>query len=91
MADLPYNERAIPSLVWHVRSKDSKPVDAKGRGKGNVWEKNLIFQDDGKGLRSASGAVMTGIDPKKNGGKKQGWLFVTGFGSFAMGTVKVDL
>ncbi|KAK4503206.1 hypothetical protein PRZ48_006634 [Zasmidium cellare] len=91
MADLPYNDRAIPSLVWHVRSKDSKPVDVKGKGKGNVWEKNLIFQDDGKGLRSASGAVLIGIDPKKNGGKKQGWLFVTGFGSFAMGVVKVDL
>ncbi|KAF2165361.1 hypothetical protein M409DRAFT_67219 [Zasmidium cellare ATCC 36951] len=91
MADLPFNDRAIPSLVWHVRSKDNRPVDKAGPGKGNVWEKRLVFQDDGMGLRSASGAVLVGIDPERNGGRKQGWLFVTGFGSFGMVAVKIDL
>ena len=34
---------------------------------------------------------MLPIDPETNGGKKQGWLFVTGFGSMAMVAAKVDL
>jgi len=42
-------------------------------------------------LRSASAAVVVGIDPGSNGGRKQGWLFVTGFVSEAMVAVKVDL
>lgn len=86
--DFPHNDRPIPSLVWHLRANGHE-VDFEG--KRNVWEKRLIFQDDGRGLRSASGAVMVGIDPKENEGRKQGWLFVTGFASFAAVAVKVDL
>lgn len=86
--DFPHNDRPIPSLVWHIRANEH---DVHFEGKGNVWEKRLIFQDDGRGLRSASGAVMVGIDPKENGGKKQGWLFVTGFASLAAVAVKVEL
>lgn len=88
MGDFPHNERPIPSLVWHVRA-NGNIVDVPGRK--NVWEKRLIFQDDGKALRSASGAVLIGIDPKKNKGKKQGWLFVTGFASFNLVAAKIDL
>jgi len=71
----------IPVMVWQVRST----------GESGKWEKKLIFQDDGKQIRSASAAVLVGIDPKENGGKKQAWLFVTGFLSDAMVASKVDL
>ncbi len=71
----------IPVMVWHVRSTSES----------RKWEKKLIFQDDGKQIRSASAAVLVGIDPKGNGGKKQAWLFVTGFLSNAMVASKVDL
>jgi len=84
--NFPHLDRPIPSLVYHVRSNG--PVKFEG---GTEWEKRLIFQDNGTQLRSASGAILVGIDPKTNGGKKQGWLFATGFGSEAMVAAKIDL
>lgn len=72
--------KAIPALVWHVR------LDKPGKRNHRV-----IFQDNGEVLRSASGAVLIGIDPKKNRGKKQGWLFVTGGTARACIALKVDL
>nr|POE72908.1 serum paraoxonase/arylesterase 1 [Quercus suber] len=86
MNDFPHFDRAIPSSVYHIRSNG--PVHTAGK---NNWEKRLIFQDNGKALRSASGAVMVPIDPAQTGGKKQAWLFVTGFGSEAMVAAKIDL
>ncbi|THX68924.1 serum paraoxonase/arylesterase family protein [Aureobasidium pullulans] len=70
-----------PPYVWLVREgKD-----------GGDWEKKIIFADDGSKVRTASAAVIVGIDPKKEGGKKKGWLFVTGFMSENMVAVKIDL
>lgn len=51
----------------------------------------LLFQDDGKTINTASAAVLIAIDPKENGGKKQAWLFVTGFHSKGVASSKVDL
>ena len=51
----------------------------------------LLFQDDGKLVNTASAAVLVAIDPKANGGKKQAWLFVTGFLSQSVASLKVDL
>ncbi|KAJ4140633.1 hypothetical protein NW765_015910 [Fusarium oxysporum] len=68
-----------PVMVWLAQRKNGK------------WEKKLLFEDDGKRLRSAATAVLIGIDPKLEGGKKKGWLFVTGFYSQHMVAVKVDL
>ncbi|EMT65699.1 hypothetical protein NOF04DRAFT_16799 [Fusarium oxysporum II5] len=68
-----------PVMVWLAQRKDGK------------WEKKLLFEDDGKRLRSAATAVLIGIDPKLEGGKKKGWLFVTGFYSQHIAAVKVDL
>lgn len=87
MTDFKDPNKEIPVMAWHVRSNDHA-VDFE---KSNTWEKRLIFQDDGKTLRSASGAVLVGIDPNDNGGKKQGWLFVTGFASMAAVAAKIDL
>nr|POE87617.1 serum paraoxonase/arylesterase 2 [Quercus suber] len=86
MTDFPDPDRSIPSAVYHVRSNG--PVHSSGK---NTWEKRLIFQDNGKALRSASGAIMVPIDPARTGGKKQARLFVTGFGSEAMVAAKIDL
>lgn len=61
---------AIPVQVWHVKRQP--------RGQGGEWKKNLIFQDDGKLMRTAATAAMVAVDPKENGGKRQGDLFVTG-------------
>ncbi|MCJ1394701.1 hypothetical protein MMC18_007581 [Xylographa bjoerkii] len=59
--------------------------------KGSGGEKRLLFQDDGNVIRSASAAVLVGIEPEEKGGKKQAWLWVTGFMSAGMVATKVDL
>ncbi|KAK5094620.1 hypothetical protein LTS08_008476 [Lithohypha guttulata] len=74
------NDSAIPTVVWYVRTTTE--------GK---QEKSVIFQDDGKLLRSASAAVLVGIDPAGNDGKKQAWLFATGFVSEAMIAARIEL
>ncbi|QIW95655.1 hypothetical protein AMS68_001173 [Peltaster fructicola] len=86
--DFPDPKKPLPISVYHVRSNDHK-IDFHSSK--NTWEKRLVLQDDGKTLRSASGAVLTGIDPKETAGKKQGWLWVTGFGSEALIVAKIDL
>ncbi|KAF9771231.1 hypothetical protein IL306_011149 [Fusarium sp. DS 682] len=68
-----------PVTVWLAKKKNGK------------WEKKILFEDDGKRLRSAATAVLIGIDPKLEGGKKKGWLFATGFYSRNMIAVKVDI
>lgn len=73
-----------PVMVWMVQP-------SKAGVTGKKWDTKLIFQDDSKTIRSASAAVIVGIDPKENGGRKQGWLFVTGFLSKAMVATKIDL
>lgn len=66
-----------PVMVWLVQpnvQQDGKhPCGTKEK-----WSKRLIFQDDGKTIRSTATAVLVPIDPAENGGKKQAWLFVTG-------------
>lgn len=74
------DETPIPVIVWHVRTNA-----------GGEQEKAVLFENDGRALRSASAAVLVGIDPKENSGRKQAWLFVTGFVSQSMVAVKVDL
>lgn len=66
----------IASVVWHVSE---------------MGEKRVLFEDEGLRLRSASAAAVVGLDPGNNRGRKEGWLFVTGFVSSAVVAVKVDL
>lgn len=73
----------IPVMIWHVLPKTE--------GDKQTWEKRLVFEDDGSRLSSASSAVLVAIDPELEGGKKRGWLFMTGFISANTITVKVDL
>lgn len=69
-------------MVWFV----TPDKNASGQ-----WNKKLLWQDDGSKIRNAATAVLVGIDPKKDGGKKMAWLFVTGFSSENTVAVKVDL
>jgi len=82
-------DKPIPSTVWY--SRRSTATNGTEGESHKAWEKTVIFQDDGNDLRSASSAIMIGIDPKEEGGKKRAWLFVTGFASYAMVATKVDL
>lgn len=66
-------------VVWYVR-----------RGAAGGWEKRLIFEDDGSTIRTASAAVLVGIEPRANE-KKKAWLFVTGFISESVVAVQVEL
>ncbi|KAK4158766.1 hypothetical protein QBC43DRAFT_328403 [Cladorrhinum sp. PSN259] len=59
---------------------------------GKSWEEGqVLFEDDGSRIRSASGAVLVAIDPAKENGARKAWLFVTGFASQNVIAVKVDL
>ncbi|KAL2816313.1 hypothetical protein BJX63DRAFT_420048 [Aspergillus granulosus] len=62
-------------IVWHVRNDGSTSV---------------IFEDDGTNIRSASAAVLVPLEPTK-GGPKEATLFVTGFLSNGMVSLKVQL
>ena len=54
-----------------------------------VWEKRVLFEDDGSRVRTASAAVLVPIEPKT--GERLAWLFVTGFMSESMVAVQVEL
>ncbi|KAK7215691.1 hypothetical protein V2G26_003694 [Clonostachys chloroleuca] len=80
------NETATePVIVWLVQ-----PVKEEGKA-ATKWNKKIIFEDDGSRIRSSSAAVLLGIDPALEGGKKRAWLVVTGFLSSNAIAVKVDL
>ena len=66
-----------PTSVWLVNEKSK--------------EQKLVFQDDGTICNTTSTAIIVGIDPKGNGGKKQGWLYVTGPMSQGVVRTKIDL
>ncbi|KAJ5114629.1 hypothetical protein NUU61_000388 [Penicillium alfredii] len=68
------------SRVWYARPQAGI----------EVWEKKLLFEDDGSRIRSASAAVLVPIEPTEDG-KKRAWLFVTGFMSESMVAVQVEL
>lgn len=69
-------------MVWYVTPSE----DETGK-----WKKRLLWQDDGSNIRNSATALLVGIDPKEEGGKKKAWLFVTGFSSENVVAVKVDL
>ncbi|KAL2256358.1 hypothetical protein VTK26DRAFT_1789 [Humicola hyalothermophila] len=75
-----------PVMVTYVTQKKKNE-----QGSGGKWEKRVLFEDDGSRLRSASAAVLVGIDPAEEDGKRRAWLFVTGFLAKAVVAMKVDL
>ena len=72
-------------------SEGEKEGKEKGEGQKAEREMKLIFQDDGHLMSTASTAVIVAIDPRKNDGKKEGWLFVTGPLGQGVVRLKIDL
>lgn len=70
------------AMAWHI---------TPSRNVTGAWDKKLLWEDDGSLVRNAAATVLVGIDPKKEGGKKKAWLYITGFSSENVAAVKVDL
>ncbi|KAF5009710.1 hypothetical protein FDECE_4056 [Fusarium decemcellulare] len=68
-----------PVMIWMVKPR------------GTTWEKTLLFEDDGQRLRSGTTAILIGISPELEDGKKKAWLFATGFYSKSIIAVRVSL
>ncbi|KAJ3497238.1 hypothetical protein NLG97_g2053 [Lecanicillium saksenae] len=69
-------------MVWHLQDRPS------GKGK---WEAKLLLQDNADFIRTASGSVLIPTDPAKSNGRREAWLFVTGFMSKNVVAVKIGL
>lgn len=80
LADAIGGDEPIAPAIWLASGKT-----------GEKWNTTLLFADDGTNLRSASASVLIAIDPEENGGKKQAWLFSSGFASKSAIATKVDL
>lgn len=82
-----------PSVVWRLTPADAMITTTKtGSSKqARQWKVDKVFEDDGKRIRSSSMALVVAIDPRTNQGKRQGWLFITGFYSPNMVAFKIDL
>lgn len=74
--------------VWYAKPQTKPGVAGVGG-----WEKRLLFEDDGRRIRTASAAVLVPIEPEGADGAavKKAWLFVTGFLSEKMIAVQVEL
>jgi hypothetical protein len=73
--------------VWYAKPGSGSEAE-------EAWEKRLLFEDDGRRIRSASAAVLVPVEkPEKDeeDGVKKAWLFVTGFLSESMIAVQVEL
>ncbi|PTB62323.1 hypothetical protein BBK36DRAFT_1184939 [Trichoderma citrinoviride] len=87
-----------PVMVWKATPRSGKKErDGRGEqdgtvaGSGKNWDVSLLFQDDGRRLRTSSASVLVAIDPKEEGGRRRAWLFVTGYQASNVIAVKVDL
>lgn len=88
----PLASEVIPVLVWLVQPNGAVGSDSwKGKKASEKWSTRLIFQDDGRMLRTASTAVLVAIGHGQNEGRKQAYLFVTGPLAKGVVVTKVDL
>ncbi|KAF4506532.1 hypothetical protein G6O67_006608 [Ophiocordyceps sinensis] len=81
-------------MVWkvaHQGGRGQQESKVESRAGSERWSKRLLFQDDGRRIRSSSSAVLIATDPAINGGRRRAQLFVTGFLSRNIVSVGVDL
>lgn len=78
------NRERNPVIVWLLRPEAEEDGERR-------WKQTIIFRDDGKTISSGSTGVITAIDPEKNAGKKEGWLWVTGPVSEAVVVSRIPL
>ncbi|KAM3473562.1 hypothetical protein MY8738_008324 [Beauveria namnaoensis] len=74
-------------MIWHLQDRSS-PKSKRGK---TSWEARLLLQDNADYIRTASAAVLVATDPAQNNGRREAWLFVTGFMSRNMLAVKIGL
>ncbi|ORY55247.1 serum paraoxonase/arylesterase family protein [Pseudomassariella vexata] len=81
------------AMVWLAKPSVQSSVGGSGEVSPSThdWEKQLLFEDDGSRIRSASAAVLVAIDPHEEEGKRRAWLYVTGFMAKKIVAVKVDI
>ncbi|KAK6825312.1 hypothetical protein PG987_012806 [Apiospora arundinis] len=85
-----------PVRVWFAQPRLVESSTLPGE-KQRVWERTLLFEDDGSRIRTASTAVLVTVGPASSlekgakGGRRQAWLYVTGFWAENMIAVKVDI
>lgn len=72
----------IPGAVWRLSRNESGS---------DGWERKMIWEDDGAWMTTPTTALIVPIDPALEGGRKLGWLVVTGFSAKAIGVLKIDL
>lgn len=88
----PLGSETTPVMVWLVQPNGAIGSDSwKGKKAREKWSTRLIFQDDGRTLRTASTAVLVAVNPDKNDGRKQAYLFVTGPLAKGVVVTKVDI
>ncbi|KAM3448959.1 hypothetical protein MY3296_007350 [Beauveria thailandica] len=74
-------------MIWHLQDRSAHKSN---RGK-TSWEARLLLQDNADYIRTASAAVLVATDPAQSNGRREAWLFATGFMSRNMLAVKVGL
>ncbi|KAK5626999.1 hypothetical protein RRF57_002714 [Xylaria bambusicola] len=75
----------ISGHVWYLPAIAGKNKDVDGKKLSK-----LIFKDNGYTIRSVTTAILVAIDPAKNGGKREGWLFVTSVIGAQMLATRID-
>lgn len=81
-----------PIMVSKASPKHSKKEEEGAVIKnGQKWDVNVIFQDDGHRIRTASTSVLVAIDPKEEEGRRRAWLFVSSYHASSVIAVKIDL
>ncbi|KAI5866340.1 calcium-dependent phosphotriesterase [Durotheca rogersii] len=82
----PTGRAPLPSIISYLPARGGQKP-AKGAA---APRPRFLFSDDGRLLRGATTAVLVPIDPAESGGKRQGWLFVTGVIAPHMVATRID-
>ena len=76
-----------PSIIHHISLLPSPLATSSGTS----WSRQILFQDDGHTLSTASTALVLPIPPHENEGKKEAWVWGTGPSSRAVVVSKISL
>ncbi|KAH6606107.1 serum paraoxonase arylesterase family [Trichoderma cornu-damae] len=80
-----------PIMVWKASPRSRKEKEEGFVNDEQGWEVDVIFQDDGHRIRTASASVLVAIDPEEEGGRRRAWLFISSYHASRVIAVKIDL